>query len=178
MIVSMLSQISIAAFAGLVLWAAASDMRRFIIPNRVAAAIAVLWIAHAGLRWTAGAPAVDLVFALALGIGAFALGVVLFMMRLAGGGDVKLFAAIALWAGPAHAAVFLTLTLFAGGIVALAYLSVRTLRAMTTAPMAGIAPAGFGPALAVALKSQVPFGIAIAAGGLFVAVRLFFGPSI
>ena len=58
MILSMLSQSLIVAFAGLVVWAAVSDLKRFIIPNRIVAAIAVLWLIHAAARLAAGAPGI------------------------------------------------------------------------------------------------------------------------
>lgn len=175
MLVSMLEQILIAAFAGLVLWAAVSDARTFIIPNRIAASIAVLWLAFIGLRMSAGTSLDDAVFALALGIGAFAAGFVFFIFRFVGGGDVKLFAAAALWAGPNLVGPFLAVTLVCGGVLATGFLAIRTLRAMMTAGLPGSPPPHFGGALAGALKSEVPFGLAIAAGGLFVAARLFFG---
>lgn len=174
MLVSMLEQVLIAAFAGLVLWAAVSDARSFIIPNRIAAAVAVLWLAFIILRLAAGLSPDDAVFALALGVGAFTAGFVFFVFRLFGGGDVKLFAAVTLWAGPNLVGSFLAVTLLCGGILATAFLAIRTLRAMTAATVPGSQPANFGGALAGALKSEVPFGLAIAAGGLFVAARLFF----
>lgn len=172
---SMLEQFLIAAFAGLLLWAAASDVARFVIPNRICAAIAALWPAYAAARLGGGLSLHDAAFGLAFGAGALVAGFLLFAMRLVGGGDVKLFAATALWAGPALGLPFVFVVLAGGGILALSYLAFRTLRAMCDAPVPGLPRANLGGAIAGALRSEVPFGVAIALGGLFVAWRLFFG---
>lgn len=175
MFVTLLNQFLIVAFAGCVLWAAVGDMRRFIIPNRLVGAIAALWVGHAMIGVAAGMPFSYFALAAGFGLGAFALGVVLFMGRLIGGGDVKLFAAVALWAGPQLAMPMAITTLICGGALALGYLALRTARNMAAVTVPGVAQAGFGAALRGALKTEVPFGVAIAAGGLLVAYRLFFG---
>src|SRR3546814_1058931 len=56
---------------------------------------------------------------LALGSGAFALGFLLFALRLCGGGDVQLFAAVSLWAGSSLFIPFAYYTALAGGLMAL-----------------------------------------------------------
>lgn len=180
MVLSIVSQVSIAALAGLVLWAAASDTRRYLIPNRVVTAIAGLWLIFATAEVAAGTAPMTVAKSLMIGLIAFVAGFGLFMARLLGGGDVKLFSAIALWAGADHGLVFTSVTVLAGGMLALTFLTLRTLRAMyarTLAPESAIAggPPNFVTALARAAKSDVPFGIAIAAGGLVVAYRLLFG---
>jgi len=176
MFVTLMNQVLIVAFAGCVLWAAFGDLRRFIIPNRLVGTIAALWLVYAGLRFSAGAPLSDIALAAGVGVGAFALGVALFMGRLIGGGDAKLFAAVALWAGPTLMMPLLTTTLICGGVLALVYLAMRTGRNMVAVTVPGVAAPGFAAALRGALKTQVPFGVAIAAGGLLIAYRLFFGP--
>jgi len=82
-------------FAVLLLISAAEDARRLIIPNRYCLAIALLYPAYV---LSAPAP-VDWPGAAAVAAGALAVGFVIFSFRAAGGGDVKLFAAVALWAG-------------------------------------------------------------------------------
>jgi prepilin peptidase CpaA len=177
MMLSIVSQILIAALAGLLLWAAVSDARNFIIPNRVAASIAVLWLGFAAQQMTAGVPFGTVATALAVGAGAFCAGFGLFMARAIGGGDVKLFAAVALWAGPSLIGSFVLVTFLCGGALALVCLAFRVVQKMTALPLPGMPTPGFGPALMGALKAEVPFGLAIAAGGLFVATQLFFGVS-
>ncbi len=178
MFVILLNQILIVAFAGCVLWAAVGDMRRFTIPNRLVGAIATLWVGYAILGVATGVSFSHVALAAGFGVGAFALGVVLFMGRLIGGGDVKLFAAVALWAGPQLAMPLAMTTLICGGALALAYLALRTARNMAAVTVPGVAVPSFGAALLGALKTEVPFGVAIAAGGLLVAYRLFFGPVV
>jgi prepilin peptidase CpaA len=175
MLLTIIDQITILAFAGLLLWAALSDVRQLIIPNRVILGIGGLWLAHAALLLSAGAPGSSIAWSMGLGLGAFALGFLLFAMRLLGGGDVKLFAVVMPWAGPQLAVPFVITALFAGGILAFAFLVVRTFRTVTGATLPGTAPPSFTIALMVALKSQLPFGLAIAGGGLMVAYRLMLG---
>jgi prepilin peptidase CpaA len=175
MMMSIVSQISIAALAGLLLWAAVSDATRMIIPNRIAASIAALWLGFAMTRLAAGVPGSQILIALAIGLGAFALGFFLFMARLAGGGDVKLFAAVALWAGPNYLLPFLLITLLSGGVLAVAFLALRTLRAMTAQTPPGIAAPGFTVALMVALKSECPSASPLRRAGCSLPVSFFTG---
>src|SRR5690242_2681808 len=78
--------------------AALHDLRFYLIPNRFCAAIA----ASFGLFAAGGLPAAEIGAVLAAGIGLFAAGAILFARGLLGGGDVKLLAAVALWAPPAR----------------------------------------------------------------------------
>jgi prepilin peptidase CpaA len=77
-------------------------------------------------------------------------GFILFARSLFGGGDVKLMAAMALWTGFVALPRFVLITTLAGGILALAFLILRYARRST----------GEG------LDRRLPYGIAIAAGGL------------
>jgi prepilin peptidase CpaA len=96
----------------------------------------------------------------------FLAGIGLFAARALGGGDVKLLAAAALWAGPDHFTLFLLTTALAGGVLAMAALLWRR----------------FAPLLALwrqiagldvlAARPVLPYGVAIAAGGVAVALRL------
>src|SRR5262249_27541905 len=61
------------------------------------------------------------------------IGFLLFSMRLAGGGDVKLFAAVALWAGSHWLAEYVVVTALAGGLFALAMLVHRWFTSQRTA---------------------------------------------
>lgn len=64
-------------------------------------------------------------YTLLAGVGVFAAGVVIFALRWAGGGDVKLMTVLALWAGPAQVMPFLVYTGFLGGMLALLLVMVR-----------------------------------------------------
>lgn len=147
-------------FVALLIWVAACDVQSFVIPNRLCLAIAGLWPAFAltdagHVAWL-GAPLVALA--------AFAVGFALFAARLMGGGDVKLMAAIALWAGPGLVLPFIVITSLVGGA-----LSIVVLVASRLQPVMARAD---GAARRSLFRANVPYGAAIAAGGLFVAGRL------
>lgn len=144
-----------AAAAGLFLWAAASDVATRRIPNRLTAALALVGLVRlaadlaAGGGWTD--PALDLAAAaavLVLGAAGFAAGVL-------GGGDVKLAAAAALWLGAGALAPFLMVSALAGGLLALAYLALGILRRGSKRPV-----------------PSLPYGVALAAGGLVATLHL------
>src|SRR3546814_12888346 len=104
---------------------------------------------------------------LARGSGAIALGFLLFALRLCGGGDVKLFAAVSLWAGPSLFIPFAYYTALAGGLMALVlWLNHKVKRAGIPANLL------FVRSDAAFAKQPMPYGVAIAAGGLFVALQL------
>lgn len=115
-------QIFLSCLAILLLIAAISDLRRYIIPNWLNIAITTLFIVHSMIAppgWTV----------LALQIGSatfiFLIGFLLFNKGLFGGGDVKLLACLTLWVGlAALPRLILTMTL-AGGVLALIILALR-----------------------------------------------------
>lgn len=175
MVLSMIEQFLVVAFAGLLLWSAVSDARNLVIPNRISIAIGGLWLAHATALLAAGAPVGPLLMAVAIASGAFAVGTLLFAMRFIGGGDVKLFAAVMLWAGSDFAFPFVVMMLLAGGVLALSVLLVRVGRSVLVGAGSEGARLPLSVAFVNALRSTVPFGMAISFSGLFVAYRLFFG---
>ena len=154
--------VTVLIFSGLLVWAAVTDLREFLIPNRISVAIVALYPAHV----LASAQPVDWVGALiACGI-VFAVGFALFALRITGGGDVKLLAATALWAGPDLVMPFLLVTAVAGGVLALVKLGqLRLARARQ----------GDSAQTSEPLKQNVPYGLAIVASGLFVAGKLVAG---
>jgi prepilin peptidase CpaA len=127
------SQAALAAFVGLLIAVAISDLRSLTIPNRYSVAIALLYPIYAvaaplGVDWVDGV----IVGAIALGIG-----FLLFAMRFAGGGDVKFFAAVSLWAGSHHVAELAVVTALVGGVLALVMIIRRRLTAPRTTANAG-----------------------------------------
>jgi prepilin peptidase CpaA len=88
---------------------------------------------------------------------------VAFALGALGGGDVKLLAAISLFAGPQRLPGFLIITAIAGGLLGLAILA--------GAPIGRPAMAGAGT-LRTRLRAGLPYGPAIAVGGLWVAASL------
>ena len=148
---------ALAITACALLWAGASDVRRYLIPNRCSAAIAGAYVlaltALAPLEWLAG---------VATGMAALGVGLALFARGWVGGGDVKLAAAIALWAGPGRASDFMSVTAVCGAALAIFMLS----------PLRRLMPIGPDGA-AAGLHQPMPFGVPLAAGGLWLVVSHF-----
>ncbi|HLF59064.1 MAG TPA: prepilin peptidase [Alphaproteobacteria bacterium] len=158
-----INHVTIIMFAGLLAWAAVSDFRTYLIPNSVSISVAVLYPAHV----LASPLPVDWPGALIVAVLMLAAGFVLFALRYAGGGDAKLLAAASLWAGPDQILAFLLLTTLAGGMLAL--VTGNYLRFMRPWPDGALAP---DEAAAVKLQTSVPYGIAVALGGLWVAFQI------
>lgn len=166
----MLSAISFAhvivlVFGALLLWAAANDVLHYQIPNRISAGIVLLFPAYV-LAGTSSEPLTTLLSGLGVAAAVFLLGAAGFAAGVVGGGDAKLLAAVSLWAGPALVIPFFVVTALGGAVLALAMLT----------PLATLLPA---PPASIASRSSwrnsrgsVPYGVAIAAGGLFVARQL------
>jgi prepilin peptidase CpaA len=149
------------AFAGVLLVAAWRDLRTMRIANGFSLAIVGAFGLWAVVGLAAGTLSLQaLAWAIACGAGLFALGAGAFAMGMIGGGDVKLMAAVGLFAGPALLLEFLTVMALAGGALGFAVLA--------GAPLG--AAAGRGEATVRArLRGGLPYGPAIATGGLWVA---------
>ena len=113
----MIHFLSISLFPLLMIVAGAGDALSMRIPNWLTALIAAAFFPMALLTSMPLA-----LFGLHLGVGAamFAMGFVLFAAGLFGGGDAKLLAVAGLWLGWPDLVPFLVLTVFAGGVLALA----------------------------------------------------------
>ena len=164
----------IASYAGLLLAAAAQDMLTLKLPNRLSLAILLL---YPGYILVSPVP-VEWQSALTLAGVVLAGGIFCFFMGWAGGGDAKLFTVVSLWAGPVHFPLFLLITGVSGGVIAAVMLARRHL-APRFAPRWAAAhglglPAGgdLDSAARNAERMSLPYGAAIALGGLAVAVSL------
>ncbi|HYD99100.1 MAG TPA: A24 family peptidase [Alphaproteobacteria bacterium] len=153
-VATLLAPASVAVLAATCIAAAVCDLRAYIIPNRLPL---ILALAFAG--YAAATPEIGWLGHLLTGAAAFAAGALLFARGWIGGGDVKLFAALALWAGPARISDTILVMSLSGAAAALALLAWRARRA--AAPEAG-------PPLA----QPMPYGIALAAAGLWLAADL------
>ncbi len=159
---SVVYHIVLVIFAGLLLAAAASDSRRFLIPNQICLSIALLYPAHV---LTAGS-SVEWAYAIAIAAATLMVGFVLFAVKYVGGGDVKFLSATILWAGAEYLVPFwLVMSLTGGGLGVIVWVRHRF--------FAVRAPAGV-PAKTIAAR-PIPYGIAIAAGGIWVALIKFQG---
>jgi prepilin peptidase CpaA len=152
------------AFAMLLLLAAWQDWRTMQIADGISFGIAALFVPWALTGIAAGTfSLLDLALALACAAGMFGLGALAFAAGAMGGGDVKLAAAASLFAGPGLLLDFVTVTALVGGLLGVAILA--------GAPIGRVASAGDGT-VRVRLRGNLPYGPAIAAGGLWVALAL------
>lgn len=151
------------AVAGLLIAAAWQDLRTLHIGNGLSIAIAALFIGWALIGLIAGSYTL-LAFGLSIacGAGLFAAGAAAFAAGILGGGDVKLLAALGLFAGPAAILDLLLVTALTGGMLGIAVLA--------GAPIGPVSTPG-----EAALRRRLPYGPAIAVGGLWVASRLAVG---
>jgi prepilin peptidase CpaA len=140
--------------------AALNDAVTFLIPNRYAAAIVLSFFVYA-----IGKPMEFLLHGLAVGGLMLVGGAILFERRMFGGGDVKLLAATGLWAGFDQIVLLLFSSALAGGVLAVAQLS--PLRRFLP-----VRPGGppVGSDLRSKLRQPMPFGVAVALGGICVAL--------
>ena len=153
----------IALFLGLLVLAAINDVAEYRIPNRINLAIAALYPAHV----LASPGSVDWMGGLIVASCALVVGIVLFALRHMGGGDIKMIAATALWAGPLGITDFLIITALVGGVLAIAKLApVRAGLAMTIGRFTGVEDKE------TQFVAQIPYGVAIAFGGFSVGALM------
>ncbi|RMF11599.1 MAG: hypothetical protein D6763_02625 [Alphaproteobacteria bacterium] len=169
-----MSYAAIAAFALLLVGAALSDVKRYIISNRLNLAVAgssvVFLLAQSLLPPDLRTINLSLLY-IAKTVGAaalvFAVCLVLFAKGVMGGGDVKLITLCTLWAGPPLVLPFIFVTALAGGVVTLGVLVVERLKRL------GVPASQIVNPLALRMsQSKVPYGLGIATGGLYVATAL------
>ena len=147
-------RVAVAAVAtGVLAWAAVSDARTRRIPNAAVLALLGLFV-----PWTAADGGATLISALEAGGIALAVGVVLYLFKVLGAGDSKLFAVCALYAGMGYLPYLALATSLAGGVIALVSVASRPQRALVMATMRGKGDWGRG----------VPYGVAVAAGAAIV----------
>jgi len=157
----------LALLAVLLIAAGAQDWRSMHIANGFPLAIAGLFIVWAIVDLSSGRLSLTaLAMAVACGVVVFAAGAAVFAVGALGGGDVKLLAAVSLFAGPARLLDFLAVTALVGGVLGLAILA--------GAPIGRPALAA-GGSLRTRLRGGLPYGPAIAAGGVWLAASLGLG---
>jgi prepilin peptidase CpaA len=146
------TEILLAGLAALLIVAAVIDVRTFTISNRLNLTVALLapvyWLSVAMSPW----PGVAL--QLAAGVTVFTILAGAFYAGMMGGGDVKLAAALALWFPPLVTVKFLVLMSLAGGALTLVVLVWHRARKREGRP-------------------QIPYGVAIAFGGLAILTQRF-----
>jgi len=135
------------ALAIALLCAAFSDLRKRTIANWLNAAIAI----GAPLFWWASGLALwpDVALQIGVAAAAFALLAGLFAMGAMGGGDVKLLTALALWVPPMLFVQLLIVMALVGGVLTIVFSAWHIARRRRD-------------------KLAIPYGLAIACGGLWV----------
>jgi prepilin peptidase CpaA len=152
----MLELLALVVFAGLLIYAACSDVATMTIPNWVSIALAALYPLAA---LASGASFGEIGAHVLFGFGVLLIAFVMFQFGILGGGDAKLISAAAVWTGAGAFAPFVLGTAIAGGVLALVLLIAR----------ARVRPGETRPAFVNRLltpKGGVPYGVAIMTGGL------------
>lgn len=147
------TEILLAGLAALLIVAAVIDVRTFTISNRLNLTVALLaplyWLSVALSPW----PGVAIQLAAAATV--FLILAAAFYAGMMGGGDVKLAAALALWFSPVAIVKFLVLMSLAGGVLTLVVLAWHRMKRREGRP-------------------EIPYGVAIAFGGLAILTQRFF----
>ena len=150
----------LAAAASALVWAAVSDIRHYIIPNRTVAIIGAAYFLFAcSMPWP---------FAIGGGLAGlivFSVAALFFARGWMGGGDAKLMTAAALWAGFSDLSTFALVTSVTGAGLGIFMLT----------PARRVMPAPSPEALSLA-RQPMPFGVPIAAGGLAVLAHYMLSP--
>ncbi|HEX5258072.1 MAG TPA: prepilin peptidase [Sphingomicrobium sp.] len=138
--------------AAILVVAAIVDVRTFTISNRLNLSVALL----APVYWASVAlsPWPGIAVQLAAGATVFLLLAGAFYAGMMGGGDVKLAAALALWFPPLGTIKFLILMSLAGGVLTIVVLALHRAREREGRP-------------------EIPYGVAIAFGGLAILTQRF-----
>src|SRR3954454_3219739 len=146
------TEILLAGLAAILGVAAVVDVRTFTISNRLNLTVALL----APVYWASVAlsPWPGIAVQVAAAVTVFILLAGAFSAGMMGGGDVKLAAALALWFSPFTTIHFLVLTSLAGGVLTLVVLAVHRARKREGRP-------------------EIPYGVAIAFGGLAILAQRF-----
>ncbi len=146
------TEVLLAMLALALLVAAVIDVRTFTISNRLNLAVAMVAPVY---WWSIGLPLwPDAAIQVGVAAAVFGLLAGAFYLGMMGGGDVKLAAALALWFSPASTLKFLVLMSIAGGVVTLALVAFHRLAKRPGRP-------------------EIPYGVAIAFGGLWILAQRF-----
>lgn len=183
-----LSWAALAVAVVFVLLSAVSDAKRYLIPNKYTLSILLAGVAFGivntpGFDWVSHGGAALIVFLV---------GALMFNLGLFGGGDVKMLTALSFWAGLDELMPFLVLVALAGGAMSIlavlwfwfqrwrckkdsveASETVLTLFAATqSSSVAEVAQTAKTFRKFAFMKLRVPYGIAIAAGSVYVFLRI------
>ena len=138
--------------AAILVWIAFVDVRTYTISDRLNLAIALLAPVY---WWSAGVPLwPDATIRIGVAVAVFLLFAGAFYMNVMGGGDVKLAGALALWFTPYETLTLIVIMSIAGGVLTLIVVGVHHARKKIGRP-------------------EVPYGVAIAVGGMWLLAQRF-----
>jgi prepilin peptidase CpaA len=138
--------------AATLVWIAVIDVRTYTISDGLNLAIA---LAAPLYWWSVGLPLwPDAAIRLGVGVAVFLLFTGAFYMNVMGGGDVKLAGALALWFTPYETLTLIVVMSIAGGVLTLIVVGLHHLKKKTGRP-------------------EVPYGVAIAVGGMWLLAQRF-----
>lgn len=164
-------------FAASMLWAAITDIRSYILSNKLCLMVVALYfIFIAALYFSGTSPTWTYIgYSFAIAIGCFIFLVVLFAYGFIGGGDVKLIPAVLLWAGPAYSLKFILITTICGGFVAILTICCRNIKSYLSNVKSSENINFFmrESSELVNNDNNIPYGIGISVGGLYVAFQLY-----
>ena len=146
------SEILVLILAAALVAAAVGDVRTRTIPNWLNLAIAVAAIPFWYLTDVSLWP--DVAVRVGIAAAVFAIFAAAFALGMMGGGDVKLVAALSLWLPPAAVLALLVVMSLAGGALTLAMAARHRIARRTE-------------------KLEIPYGVAIAFGGLWLISERF-----
>ena len=138
--------------AAMLAWIAVVDVRTYTISDRLNLAIALLAPVY---WWSAGVPLwPDAAIRIGAGLLVFLLFAGALYLNAMGGGDVKLAGALALWFTPYETLKLIVLMSIIGGLLTLIVVGIHHARKNPGRP-------------------EVPYGVAIAAGGMWLLAQRF-----
>jgi prepilin peptidase CpaA len=149
---SLFTDLLCGALALMLLWAAVVDIRTRTIANSLNLAIALMaplfWWATGVELWP------DAAIRVGVAIAVFLLLALAFHIGAMGGGDVKLASALALWFAPGDTVLLIVLMSLAGGLLTVIVMIEHKIKKEEGRP-------------------EVPYGVAIAFGGLWLLAQRF-----
>lgn len=173
----LLTNLILLIFASLLVRAAITDIRTFTISNKLTLSVALLYPIYLYSLYLQNlSPSIEYIaYSIGISVIIFFILVALFAFGLIGGGDVKLIPAVALWAGPSLTIKFLLITTICGGFVSLViiisrYIKKYLLKGKSSEKINFYVAKSSEPDNG---EKNIPYGIAISAGGLYVALMLF-----
>jgi prepilin peptidase CpaA len=138
--------------AATLVWIAIIDVRTYTIADGLNLAIA---LAAPLFWWSVGLPLwPDAAIRVGVGVAVFFLFAGAFYMNVMGGGDVKLAGALALWFTPYETLTLIVVMSIAGGVLTLIVVGLHNFKKIEGRP-------------------EVPYGVAIAVGGLWLLAQRF-----